>query len=1112
MILRNLRVRILLFVMCVMLSACGGGGTGNSDSTPMQEVTPAELGLASVLVDGLEERTLYVPSQGNLSAKVMPVPAAATTLATTLSMAMESGGNAISISQGKAQWEMSGSFAGVPSASDIPANLVITDSALHKFTKVALTVKFLAPSYSASAPIGAAGGTVAMSTGKVLTFQSNTLTNPVDVTVSEFAMPTGGTTVRIDFSADVSGAGLKLVLPDPENTPATTLNSSSQTPRRHILAASSGLATACVAPSTVVPYAHDKNLGHHWWSNSQGNVQQFGRLAWYTSKGLVWTGAHRIPTNSVINVDTYVALASSTITPSGRTIEVVHAEGSQLHSVLPRTETGIDLCGAEPVLFVHGFKPAPTPGTLGGGIDTWKNFPALATDAVNLGSKKLVPFEFRWNTDARFVDVAGDLVKEINRIHILTGSKIHIVAHSFGGVLVRTVLQELAQGVDIQSQTDAINAVASLLTLGTPHSGIADDPIKFGEIVLPSGQDSKSFDGCDQISCYVMGEDIFLAQTDQKYGLIELLGLVAPGQHAARLAQTVDKLPAIPIVVGIGLSAEAQLASAHPKFKVGDYLISYRGQRFHPTYLGPKLQRGTTVGQAKLYEVILGTRREVQPDDELNDAEKQQLRSRGYLHSDSTGAANAMIWGALDGDYQGFGIEAAPIAGCATGKTCQHDGYLLFRILMSGHLCEISEQGCPKVTEMICKDAYVGQLVSCTATGQSLIDGLVLEVNGCTDYKEVAGGTAVSRTYTCTRTTPTSFPIATLHEPNQSESLTSNVSWQSPNPPSDTAPVSVFEGLIDPLPLNSAVIGSVRISDADGDQIKNLRVHVGRTLDGSDCQIDIGIYDQLQDTGLKSFNGCAALTGTAGTVYLKVEVRDSKGTQAAVAHATLTVGTADGLVAHYPFDLTIAGATASSPPLTAPSSGAIGYTTGRIGSAIALISPTYLKGAAALNVQTSLTVSGWVQVNQISTSGVNAILFERQERGLDACGPASAGNYGLAVSGGKWLFSVSTLNAAGQCTLNNLLADSGPVAGTFYHMAGTYDQAAGIAQLYVNGVALKTQSVGNRLRTTTGGVITIGNQPWAAVPQPLNGLLDDLRIYNRALSAVEVAQLVAAAP
>lgn len=89
--------------------------------------------------------------------------------------------------------------------------------------------------------------------------------------------------------------------------------------------------------------------------------------------------------------------------------------------------------GKEPVLFIHGYTLG-TATITGGGQETWADFPRLIQESG------YVPFEYRWNTGTRFEDAAIELEKMIDLIHEKTGERVHIVAHSFGGLLVRTML------------------------------------------------------------------------------------------------------------------------------------------------------------------------------------------------------------------------------------------------------------------------------------------------------------------------------------------------------------------------------------------------------------------------------------------------------------------------------------------------------------------------------------------------------------------------------------------------------------------------------------------------------------------------------------------------
>ena len=90
------------------------------------------------------------------------------------------------------------------------------------------------------------------------------------------------------------------------------------------------------------------------------------------------------------------------------------------------------------------------------------------------------------------------------------------------------------------------------------------------------------------------------------------------------------------------------------------------------------------------------------------------------------------------------------------------------------------------------------------------------------------------------------------------------------------------------------------------------------------------------------------------------------------------------------------------------------------------------------------------------------------------------------------------------------LADVATPAGVFtvgqwYHVAAVVNRTAGTANIYVNGVL---QTVSGSVDTdfnNTGGIY-IGEQIGNAVTD-FNGTIDDVRIYNRALSAQEIWQL-----
>jgi len=98
-------------------------------------------------------------------------------------------------------------------------------------------------------------------------------------------------------------------------------------------------------------------------------------------------------------------------------------------------------------------------------------------------------FEFRWRTDTTYAEAARNLADAIKLVREKTGNnkKVVIIAHSFGGLLARAYLQDL-DGASAQS--NVANEVSTLVTIGTPHSGIFSSSSLHDGIQFPSGTDN----------------------------------------------------------------------------------------------------------------------------------------------------------------------------------------------------------------------------------------------------------------------------------------------------------------------------------------------------------------------------------------------------------------------------------------------------------------------------------------------------------------------------------------------------------------------------------------------------------------------------------------------
>jgi hypothetical protein len=80
--------------------------------------------------------------------------------------------------------------------------------------------------------------------------------------------------------------------------------------------------------------------------------------------------------------------------------------------------------------------------------------------------------------------------------------------------------------------------------------------------------------------------------------------------------------------------------------------------------------------------------------------------------------------------------------------------------------------------------------------------------------------------------------------------------------------------------------------------------------------------------------------------------------------------------------------------------------------------------------------------------------------------------------------------------------------GVFQHIAFTYDKASGVGTLYVNGVIVAERNLGSQLVAHSKGDIWISQRDdrpgnWST-GRMYSGLIDEIALYNRALSASEI--------
>ena len=135
-----------------------------------------------------------------------------------------------------------------------------------------------------------------------------------------------------------------------------------------------------------------------------------------------------------------------------------------------------------------------------------------------------------------------------------------------------------------------------------------------------------------------------------------------------------------------------------------------------------------------------------------------------------------------------------------------------------------------------------------------------------------------------------------------------------------------------------------------------------------------------------------------------------------------------------------------------------------------------------------ITTSVWIKVPNIGQGSNKGIIAKR----------IGGVNVWYAFVNVNDRFGAQMVNEAGEYSTQLNSVDA-IVINTWYHLAITYDGTT--IKMYVNGVANSTQAFSGALKKTAAN-LTIGQQ--YAQGYNINGIISDVRIYNRALTQGEI--------
>jgi hypothetical protein len=150
--------------------------------------------------------------------------------------------------------------------------------------------------------------------------------------------------------------------------------------------------------------------------------------------------------------------------------------------------------------------------------------------------------------------------------------------------------------------------------------------------------------------------------------------------------------------------------------------------------------------------------------------------------------------------------------------------------------------------------------------------------------------------------------------------------------------------------------------------------------------------------------------------------------------------------------------------------------------------------SAALDLTTGMTLQAWVRPNVID--GWETVLMK--QRGAGDFSYALYSEDGAAQPGGA---AVPSGNASIGGSIRTLRGATQVPAGAWTHVATTFD---GVTQrLFVNGVEVANSPQVGTIAVGTGVLRIGGNSAWTG--EFFSGLIDEVRIFNRALTAAEIA-------
>ena len=185
------------------------------------------------------------------------------------------------------------------------------------------------------------------------------------------------------------------------------------------------------------------------------------------------------------------------------------------------------------------------------------------------------------------------------------------------------------------------------------------------------------------------------------------------------------------------------------------------------------------------------------------------------------------------------------------------------------------------------------------------------------------------------------------------------------------------------------------------------------------------------------------------------------------------------------------------------------YTSGKVGQAFNLAGPSdyvWVPSSPTLHSDRQLTILGWFRADALSPEWQTLVWKGNTPDCTTQCENREFGIW-LHQAGNLYLCSTPV----DRIGVGNLSVNTPPgqiTAGEWYHFAAVINCDENRMSLFLNGTTATTTNYSTAGIRTSDGALHIGVTGGGA--HPFGGLIDEVAIFNRALSSIEIAAIYAA--